>query len=275
MSKGSSTPQVPTAGENMSDTIAALLENEGALRQYNLMSRLGDIDALATLSPAYANVMLGFEEQFGPQLRAAESEATRQTRAGDILNIADLGPAFQQAISAANDPMAEQMRNELGQQVFGELQQGTQMDDQLRREVEQGVRRAQGSRGIMRGSAPVSAEAFTVGSKGLQLRQQRQQAADNFLRQTAATRPDAAGFITGRGGVQQANPALAPQQMPNQFGQMFDATQQASNLQSQLSYNSQQANKGGGLGGAIGGGLAGYAIGGPIGAGLGALGGFL
>ena len=180
MGKGGDTPQVPSAGENYADTIKAMLENQGALRELNMTNQLGDINSTATLAPAYANMLMNFDNAYGPQLRASQSEATRQTRAGDILNVADLGPAFQQAVSASSDPQSEMMRNLLGQQVFGELQQGMQMDPEMLREVQQGVRQAQGARGIVRGAAPVSAEAFTAGSRGLQLRGQRQQAASNF-----------------------------------------------------------------------------------------------
>jgi len=264
-------PKVPTAGENYASAIEAYLENQGSLREAEFFDQLSNLEMLSTFAPAAAELQLAFESQFGTPLRAAESEATRQTRLGDIANIQELGPAFQQALSASSDPQAEAIRQELGRQVMGELSAGQGMSPELQREVEQGVRRAQGARGIVRGSSPVAAEAFARGSRGLQLQQQRQQAADNFLRQTAATRPDAFSFITGRQGVQQANPALAPQTGGQGMGvgQLFGATTDASNLQSQLSYNAAQAGAGGGIGGLAGGALGGAAM--AKGAGMGSV----
>ena len=273
------TPKVPTAGENYEDTMEAMLKYQGQRREMELFDQLGNIEMIRNVAPAYANVLMGFEDQYGPQLRAAESEATAQTRAGDIYNVNQLGGAFQDALRASTDPQSQAIRDELGAQVMSELSAGQGMSPELQREVEQGVRRGQTARGISRGGSAVASEAFARGARGLQLQQGRQQAADNFLRQTAATRPDAFSFITGRQGVQQANPALAPQQGSMNFDQMLADTQRQSGLQSQLAYNASQAPSGmGGLGTALGtgagalfGGAPGAMIGGTIGGGLGGL----
>lgn len=271
------TPQVPTAGENLADSYRAYLEYAPQLREADLQDQLAAVDLLSKVAPEFANLSMQFETDFGPQMRAQAGQAAYETRANDIGNVAALGPLFQSAVAASADPQAEAIRNELGRQIMGELSAGQGLSPELAREVEQGIRRGQSARGITRGTAPVAAEAFARGSRGLQLQQQRQQAADNFLRQTAATRPDAFSFITGRGGVQQANPALAPQAPQSQaLSQIYGDTTAINNLQSQLNWNAAQAGQGGGLSGALSGALGGgslaYGLGatGALGTGAGA-----
>jgi hypothetical protein len=274
---GSDSPDVPSAGENYKDALEAQLRFQGSRRELDFLDQLGNIDMLRRLAPALANVQLGFEEQFGPQIRAAESEAIKQARLGDIQNVTDIAPLFNQAVEAS-DPRQAAIRKLLGEQVHGELQAGAGLDDGLRREIQQGVRAGQGARGISFGNAPVSEEAFAQGRAGLDLRRSRQQAAENFLRTSAATQPSALNFMTNRSGGSLVNaPGLPNAGTQGRIDQTFGAATQANNLQSQLDYNSAQQG-GFNVGGAVGGGLGGAAMGaqigaagGPIGMGLGAL----
>lgn len=231
------TPVVPTAGDNIASAIEATLKNQEALREMDRSNMSWDADTIKQLAPGWSDFLLQFEQDYGTKLRDAESKATQETRAGDIANVTALAPSFQEAVAAAADPQAEAIRNLLAGQVQSELAAGQSMSPALQREVEQGIRKAQGARGIVRGSAPVSAEAFARGSRGLQLQQQRQQAATDFLKTTAQTRPDAFTFLTGRSNVAQATPGVAPSVGTDVFGNAMGQAAQANNLQSQLAFN--------------------------------------
>jgi hypothetical protein len=132
------------------------------------------------------------------------------------------------------------MRRVLAEQILGDLSAGAGMTPELVREVQQGVRQGQSARGMMRGMAPIAEEAFARGSRGLQLKQMRQQAAQDFMKTTAATRPDAFQFITGRGAGPIASPSLAPQTGTNLFNAAMGQAAAANNLQSQLKFNAGQ-----------------------------------
>ncbi len=254
-------PVVPTAGENLEDSIAASRENQGDLRVMEFLNRLGSIEQMAQLAPAFQNFVNNFEEEFGAENRARQSEAVRQTRAGDIYNVNDLAPAFNEAVRRA-DPASARVRDELSNQISSELGEGTNLDPQLRREVQQSVRQAQTARGNSRGSSNVAAEAFTLGARGQALRRQRQQAASSFLNLQSQTNPSAMNFLTNRGGVTTAQANVPGPTGGANMGQLFNAAQQSSNLQSQLNYNSAQAGGGGvgALGGAASGAATGTAI---------------
>lgn len=276
------TPDIPSAGENFAETIQAQLANQGSLRELEFLNQAGNLEIMRRLAPGLANFQLGFEDQFGSQFRAQGSEATRQNRLGDILNVQDLSPAFNQAV-ATSDPQTESIRAMLGGQIESELAAGAGLDDGLRREIQQGVRQAQTARGITRGNAPISEEAFAQGSAGLNLRRGRQTAAENFLRTQAATRPSALSFLTGgqSGTSGQGGSALA--QLPQIGGQgafnnqLFQQSQAQNNLRAQTEFNAAQAGQGGGFAGAAGGAMTGFTLSGgnPIGAVVGGLGGLL
>ena len=234
-------PRVPTAGENFSSALTATLENQQAIRDMERADQLFDIETMRSVSPQWTQLLLDFERDYGPQVRNAESAAVAQTRGNDLANILSLSPQFNQAVSAA-DPQSAAIRDMLSQQVLADLSAGAGMTPELSREVEQGVRRGQSARGMTRGTAPVAQEAFARGSRGLALKQQRQAAADNFLRTTAATRPDAFQFNTGRGGVTNAAPSMAPQTGMNVFQSALGQTQESNMLQSQLSHNAAQSD---------------------------------
>ena len=263
---GSSSPDQPapiSAGQNFGEAINVLLERGGELRNLAFLDQLGQIEQLRRLAPALANVNLDFESQFGPALRAQASEAQRQTRAGDIYNVASLSPGIRQAEAIA-DPMSAQIRNTLGQQTISELNAGASLDPGLRREVEQAIRGAQTARGITRGSAPVAAEAFSIGSRGEQLRRNRQQAASNFLGLQQSTQVNPFAFVAGQP-VQQAQPqSLGQGQTLNSLPGLIGATTDANNMNSQLAFNASQVGGGNGMVGALGGAAAGAYVGSTI-----------
>jgi hypothetical protein len=82
---------------------------------------------------------------------------------------------------AALDPKAAAARAALESQVYGDVALGAQLDPATLREIQQQVRAAETARGNVRGVAPAALEAMTTGQAGLALRQQRQQAALQYL----------------------------------------------------------------------------------------------
>jgi hypothetical protein len=261
-------PNVPTAGENIASAIAATLDNQQALRDMDRSNQLFDIETLESVGPQYTQLLLDFEDMYGSAIRNSQANATGEERANELANITALSPAFQEAVAAGADPESERMRNVLAQQIFGDLSAGAGMTPELTREVQQGVRQGQSARGMTRGTAPIAEEAFARGSRGLQLKQMRQQAAQDFMKTTAATRPDAFQFITGRGAGPIASPGVAPQTGTNVFDSAMGQSAAANNLQSQLSFNSRGGGAKGALGGAAAGASAGAAFG-PWGAAIG------
>ena len=298
--KAPKVPSIPTSGETLESVINVLSERLPELQSLQVADALQSLFLQQTFDPAQAELGLAQEARFGAPIRAAQAEATRQTAAGQIFNVASISPSLRQAEAIAS-PETEAIRGELTSQIGSELAAGTQLDPQLRRELQQQVRAAQTARGISFGAAPVAEEALFVGSRALQLRQQRQAAASNLIRLNAATQVSPFSLLGGGGAAPGAPGALGAPQAPQAPGggiaqqflpQLFGAEQQSGLLQSQLSFNAAQlaptgvlgfgGSPAGAVGGAAGGAFAGAQIGaagGPIGAlggaGIGALLGFL
>lgn len=134
--------------------------------------------------------MIDLYKRFAPQqLKVAE----------DMGNLtADAALRLSDKFGAASEGKeANAVRKLLGEQVLGELQSGSSLDPEMRREVEQAVRQGQVSRGMTHGNAAVFEEAMTKGSAGQSLRTSRQNAAMQFLQGNAATRPDVMAWLTG------------------------------------------------------------------------------
>ena len=116
------------------------------------------------------------------------SEALRQQLAGSFAT--PLSQAQQPSAATLQsyldmygqlDPQSYATMQALGQQVGGNLALGSTLDPSTQREVEQATRAAQGARGNVYGTPQMVAEAMTRGQAGLQLQQQRQQAAQSYL----------------------------------------------------------------------------------------------
>lgn len=284
--KAPKAPVIPTTGETLESVIDVLSERLPELQALQVADALQNLFLQQTFDPAQAELGLAQEARFGAPTRAAQAEAARQTAAGQIFNVAALGPSLRQAEAVAS-PETEALRAELSRQVGGELAAGTQLDPQLQRELQQQVRAAQTARGISFGAAPVAEEALFVGSRALQLRQQRQAAAANLIRLNAATQVSPFSLLGGGRAAPGAPGALGGQQAPTggiaqQFlPGLFGAETQGGLLRAQTAFNVAQLAPtgalgfGGSTGTGIGGAAAGFAIGGPVGAGIGALVGLL
>jgi len=220
--------------------------------------------------PQQIEQQLAIERKFGPEISGLQREAVKR----DIANAAALGPSFREQ---AEDPQTRALRTELGRQVEAELALGSQLDPQLRREIEQGIRSGQSARGLTRGPGAVNAEAFAKGARGEQLRRNRQSAAQNFIKLSSQTAPNVFAAITGRNpvtGLGQQFQSPIPQNLSGsqQYAQQLlpgqiAGEQQFRNQKFNLA-SAQAASKKSGLGTLLGG-AAGFALGGPAGAAVG------
>lgn len=126
------------------------------------------------------------EERAGDQLRQIDPEAY-QTAVG-------LGQRYRQMATEelpdTTDPRTEQLRGTLEDEALNQLRLGSTLDQEVRRNVEQGVRAAQTSRGNIFGVGPAVEEAMQTGLAGEQRKLARYGAAAQFLG-SGQTRSDA------------------------------------------------------------------------------------
>jgi len=275
-SKAPSPPVIPTSGEELAGVIDVLTERLPELQALQVADIIQNLAQQAQFVPAFAGLQLAQEAQLGGLQRAAQSEASRQSLAGQLFNIGALTPGIRQAEAFAF-PETEALRTELGRQIGGELQAGAALDPELRREFQQQVRSAQTARGISFGAAPIAEEALFVGGRAAQLRRQRQEAAQNLIRLNAATQVSPFQFAAGFGGAPGAPGAqLGQQQIPTggiaqQFlPQLQQQEAQRGLLRAQQGFNAAQLAPGGflGQGGSLAGGAGLGAVAGAAGAGF-------
>jgi len=277
-SKKVKAPTLPTVGEDIKSAIQAYSDTSGqranlalqdALAQMNISRQVAP-EALALnreYLPQYNQMLMDLERELAPQWSALKAEdATRRAK-----SVSELAPLIR---GSADTPEMAAMRAQLGQQIMGELAAGMGLDPEMKRELEQSIRAAQSARGVVRGTAPVAAEALVKGSAAANLRSARQQAAQNFLTFQQRSTPDPWAILSGQSGAnyQTGTVPSAPYSTLNElFPTLLDATSQRNAQQYQLNYNAAQANasRKSGLGGAIGG-LLGAGIGAfvPGGAGI-------
>jgi len=126
------------------------------------------------------------EERASDQLRQIDPEAY-QTAIG-------LGQRYRQMATEelpdTTDPRTEQLRGALEDEALNQLRLGSTLDQEVRRNVEQGVRAAQTARGNIFGVGPAVEEAMQTGLAGEQRKLARYGAAAQFLG-SGMTRGDA------------------------------------------------------------------------------------
>lgn len=147
------------------------------------------------------------EERAGDQLRQIDPEAY-QTAVG-------LGQRYRQMATEdlpdTADPRTEQLRGAIEDEALNQLRLGSTLDQEVRRNVEQGVRAAQTARGNIFGVGPAVEEAMQTGLAGEQRKLARFGAAAQFLG-SGQTRSDAL----------QQNLAFRDTLMQNRLGRAAD-----------------------------------------------------
>lgn len=197
-------PQVPGGGESYGSWLDAYA-SPWAIRARQTAA-LGDIKSEDALSREAASRDLARQRDLAPQYYETQAALERdygdlwaglqREQAGrEIETVGQLAPAFREALG---DPQTERIRSELGRQIEAELAAGATLDPAMQRQVEESIRSAQTARGLSRGAGPVNAEALYKGFQAQQLRQQRQQAATQFLQTQAQTMADPWTAITGQ-----------------------------------------------------------------------------
>ena len=136
-------------------------------------------------------------EDIAPRTQRLQDEAQNAQRTSDLRSIQDLGPAMVRALRDA-DPQQAELLKALNESALGDLAAGTRLSPDQLRETQQNVRASQAARGVGWGNADATAEAFSVGDRGLALSTQRQLTAQNVARLNAATGADPSLAILGR-----------------------------------------------------------------------------
>lgn len=286
-SKSSEPVQPPSSGENYESFIKAY-SNYAPQRE---AAERSDIETQLALTQQYTPEILNLYRQYIPDYVQLEkdlgpgiSDLQKQQLEQQIGIMGELAPSMR---SAFEDPQTQAIRNMLGQQIEQELSYGAKLDPGLQREIEQSVRAAQSARGMSRGTGAIASESLIKGLQAEQLRQQRQQAANQFLQTQAATQFDPWAALTGTSGVRQTEPyqqqITTPQNysgvgqiLPSAMGQ--DAQTNLAYSQGLTTYNNLPSSGGasfaGGLSGAMMGAKLGSAVPG-VGTAIGAIGGGL
>lgn len=149
-----------------------------------------------SLQPVTQGAQPGLLDIYGQALPQIQ-QLGQQSRAGEIADVAALGPAATAAFKAANPDQAA-LLDMLNKQAMNELAMGAELDPSLARQVQQSVRGAQAARGMGYGPADVYQETYASGLKAEQLRRARQQFAQQMVGINAATTVDPFMAILGR-----------------------------------------------------------------------------
>jgi hypothetical protein len=219
--------------------------------------------AMLNLGPQFARQNFNLQKRYSGKYAQLAADTNAQYAPQNTQNFLD-------SINQA-DPEFLKVRNALGAQVAQGLKDGYSLGDDLSSQVEQDARAAQTARGNWYGPAPTADEAFQKAGARLNLYNQRQQAATNFLQSRGAGDLFAQYSQT----MPYAPSASIPQVAATTFPQVGAAINQANQLyQNQFDnflYNTSVANglynplssgmSGGGMGGMATGILAGAASG--------------
>jgi len=155
---------------------------------------------IANFNPLTADSEDGLKEitAFREFVKLPEERASDQLRQIDpdmYATAKGIGRRYRQMATEelpdTTDPRTEQLRGALEDEALNQLRLGSTLDQEVRRNVEQGVRAAQTARGNIVGIAPAVEEAMQTGLAGEQRKLARYGAAANFLG-SGQTRTDAA-----------------------------------------------------------------------------------
>lgn len=135
-------------------------------------------NAMLSLAPQFAKQNYDLQSQYSPKYAQLAIDTNSKYAPKNTQNYLDV-------INKA-DPEFLKVRNALGAQVEKGLQDGYSLGSDLAGEIEQDARAAQSARGNWYGPAPTADEAFQKASARLNLYNQRQQAATNFLQSRGA-----------------------------------------------------------------------------------------
>lgn len=178
--------------------LAWQMANKYLPKQYGLQYDLSN-----QYMPLYNELLLGMDE-------------TARTR--EMENVRDIYAPMIEPTMAATDPSAMAMKDELEKSIMEELMMGPALTPVQNSQAQQATRAAEVSRGTEQGSPSSAREAVDITLQGIDLQNQRQAEAQNYLGFNAGITPDP--WSVSRGSpTQTANAANmtagAPMTVPN------------------------------------------------------------
>lgn len=141
--------------------------------------------------------LLALYQQIEPQLTQFTSQAQTGQRTRDVADVEALGGRATAALRNA-DPVAAALEDKLAAQAQAGLDAGAGLDPAMAREVQQGVRAAQASRGMGFGASDTSVEGLFSAREANAMQQQRQGFAGTVAQQRRASTGDPFMAILGR-----------------------------------------------------------------------------
>jgi len=222
---------VPSFGETTRQALQAQLEFAPRIAQQQFEEQTEYLPKQAQLAlqlqraygPQQARVQLDQLREFLPQFQEVEEAGISRSREADLADALALAPQLRQIQEAGEDPRVTAIRGQLTGQIADELAAGTRLTPQQAREVEQGLRSSEISRGIGMGQGSANREAVAKALEGQRLLSERQDKAGGLLQLTAGTTPDPFVAALGRPatalglGQQQFQSGLS---QPTQTGQI-------------------------------------------------------
>ena len=224
---------------------------------------------LDLLRQATPELLALYKEQIAPTMGEVEAAARSRSRAGDIADIARLGPQAREAMRGAA-PEQTQIADILAQNATSNLLAGSRLTPEQQRMAQQQARIASSARGMAQGPQAAFQEALRSQLMGAGIQQQRQQQAMGALQAGQGVYGDVFQQVLGRPSQAFAgSQGFLGQAQGFNPGQLFNPESAyaqnlfAGNQQTQMAANAAGASAtsgliGAGLGalGSIGGGYA-------------------
>jgi hypothetical protein len=224
---------------------------------------------LDLLRQATPELLALYKDQIAPTMGEVEAAARSRSRAGDIADIARLGPQAREAMRGAA-PEQTQIADILAQNATSNLLAGSRLTPEQQRMAQQQARIASSARGMAQGPQAAFQEALRSQLMGAGIQQQRQQQAMGALQAGQGVYGDVFQQVLGRPSQAFAgSQGFLGQAQGFNPGQLFNPESAyaqnlfAGNQQTQMAANAAGASAtsgliGAGLGalGSIGGGYA-------------------
>lgn len=214
----------------------AMAEWEPRIAQLMLESQAASADKVAeSLLEVQKKYGPDFIEQRLKEMELSDPEGVQARRMLAEAVMGDLEKSGEPTKSGA-------MSGILYEQLMDELGMGGDLTDDVRRELQQGVRGAQAARGNILGNAAIYEEAATTGSVSEARRRERQQAALQFL--TSGASPDDIHYRERQQALGNVGSFLSGATPTAQFAQLSGAQQGAAPFAPQAFANPLNPNAG-------------------------------
>jgi len=178
-----SAPAPLNYGQITADTLAAQVAEAPALYQANAtygpqysQLQLSELENLLNGTPGQQGFLSEYAGTILPQLTTAQNTARAGQAAGTVQTLNDLGPAAQQAFTAAN-PGGAALQDALTKSATSQLALGTQLDPATVGQINRSVNANWSNRGLGTSSPAMLDDALQLNAGGQNLLAQRQSTA--------------------------------------------------------------------------------------------------